>query len=315
MADKERVDRLLVEDAVAAELQQCDQQQKLRSGDFHDVLVEVSDKVVRCMDKEARVELDNEDHAFIERKVREMVQGCFREYEAERDQPTRYKRSERVMCNVGGERKWASGSVQAINEDDPSDSTGRTKLPYVVKIDPPNSRLISVPRDDYEVCRAEVCFGQRAGALWFTLFCLPTRQATKRRFDIGERVVCAVEGETDDVFVWAAGKITDVDYDIEKDATALLPDREWAGMRIPYRVQLDTGCKVLVHRDEQWLVRDIALQPEGPCEAGARTRCLTRLVKRQCDGVWEAVDHTTRRARPCEAPNSDDEDVCTGNRS
>ena len=43
-------------------------------------------------------------------------------------------------------------------------STRRQRsLPYVVKIDPPNSRLVSVPMDDNKVVRAEVCFGQRAG--------------------------------------------------------------------------------------------------------------------------------------------------------
>jgi len=45
-----------------------------------------------------------------------------------------------------------------------------------------------------------------------------------------------------------------------------MPHRDWAGAAgtVPYRVQLDSGRKVLVHRDEPWLVRDLALQPEGP---------------------------------------------------
>lgn len=214
----------------------------------------------------------------------------------------------------------ASGTIQAVNEDDPQDPRG-PKLPYVVKMDPPGARLISVPMDDCSVCRAEVCFGQRAGALWFTLFSLPVRPSNKkRRFQVGERVACAVEDDSDDYSVWASGTILDVDFSIEMDATAHMPDREWAGAAgcVPYRVQLDSGSIVLAHRDEHWLVRDLALQAVGPRQlpigapspdAANRYRSSDRIVKRQRpgDNTWEAVDHDTRRVRPCNAP-SDEED-------
>ena len=49
----------------------------------------------------------------------------------------------------------------------------RTLTRYVVKIDPPNGRLISVPRDSHDIVRPEVCFGRRAGALFFTRMCRP----------------------------------------------------------------------------------------------------------------------------------------------
>jgi len=39
-------------------------------------------------------------------------------------------------------------------------------------------------------------------------------------------------------------------------------------------VRLDTGCDVLVHRDEHWLVRDLALQREGVRIGADGTRCL-----------------------------------------
>ena len=55
-----------------------------------------------------------------------------------------------------GERKWAPGTVMALDKDDPEDETGETKLPYVVKIDPPGATLISVPRDESGTVRAEV---------------------------------------------------------------------------------------------------------------------------------------------------------------
>ena len=132
--------------------------------------------------------------------------------------------------------------------------------------------------DDHDLCRAEVCFGQRAGALWFTLFCTPSRpSAVPKRFSVGERVACAVEDETDDFSAWSAGTVLEVDYSVKADAAALIPDRDWDGLAacIPYRVQLDTGCKVLVHKDEHWLLRDLALQAPGPRQTAKGTRALT----------------------------------------
>ena len=168
-----KADRLLVEDAVAAELQRRDPAQKLRAADYHDILADVSDTVLGVLDDEERTEMSARDRTYVERKVAKLVRTQLAEYEAERARPTRFKRFERVVCNVGRERKWAAGAIQAVNEDDPADPTGQNKLPYVVKIDPPNGRLVSVPRDSHDVVRPEVCFGQRAGALFFTRMCRP----------------------------------------------------------------------------------------------------------------------------------------------
>lgn len=65
--------------------------------------------------------------------------------------------------------------------------------------------------------------------------------------------------------VWSAGTVLEVDYSVEDKARQLLPHREWAGTagRVPYRVELDSGKMVLVHRDEHWLVRELALQADG----------------------------------------------------
>ena len=296
-------------------MQMNDPTSMLRSGDFQDVLEEVSLKVLKVMNEDKREELDNDDRTFIARRVCKMVRTILDRYERERCKPTRFLRAERVVCNVGGERRWASGSVQAVNEDDPEDPTGQTKLPYVVKIDAPNARLISVPKDIYDVCRAEVCFGQRAGSLWFTLFCMPHRRLRMpaKRFGLGERVACAIEDESNDYSVWAAGTVTDLDYCVEKDASVMLPDRDWSGDKasVPYRVQLDLGFNVLVHRDEHWLVRDLTLQAVGPRQkpqgTTSETRSLARIVKRhRGDYTWEAIDHTTRKVLPCDAPSDDE---------
>ena len=303
--------RALVEDAVGAEIQTADYEQKLRVGDFQDVLDECVSKVLKVMDEDDRAELNEEDKGFISRRVGQRIGEFFNQYRAEKNKFTRFKRSERVVCRLGGDRPWACGIVASLNEDDPEDPTGQTKLPYVVKLDPP-ARLISVPRDDYDVCRAEVCFGQRAGALFFTLFCLPGwRSSAMKRFAVDERVAVAVEDDTNDYSVWSAGTVTDVDYKAAKEASAMLPDRDWAGKAalIPYRVQLDSGCSVLVHRDEHWLIRDLALQPAGPRQDAESARFLTRLERRhRGDYTFEAIDHATRKVRPCSPPHESDEE-------
>lgn len=246
MAAASRPDRLLIEDLVAAKLEVCDPEHDLDSKDFHDVLVGVADRVFDCMDRESRSEMDDEDRKFIERRVRIMVRKCKDEYLSR----IRFRRFHRVLCKIGGDRQWASGTVQAVNESDPQDP--RRKLPYVVKIDPPNGRLVTVPNDISNLVRAEVCFGSRADALFFTLFSLPMAASKKpRRFAVGERVACAVEDDSDEYSMWAAGTVTEVDVSVESDAVEVLPQREWKGENavVPYRVQLDNGMVVLVHRE------------------------------------------------------------------
>ena len=302
----------LVEDAVAAQIQTCDPKQLLDGSDFQDVLDHVTAKVLGVMNKDQRTKLDCEDSDFIMRRVRKMVDECHAEYDSRRAAKAHFLKFDRVVCNVGRERQWAAGTIQSVNEDDPIDPDG-PKLPYVVKIDPPDARLISVPRDEYEVCRAEVCFGQRADALFFTLFCLPLRKDRRKlRFGVGERVVCAVEDESNDWTVWRTGTVLDVDFSIEDEAKAVFPTRDWSGEagRVPYRVQLDGSVCVLVHRDEHWLIRDLALQPEGPRQAADGTRALKRLEKRpKSDGAdeWEAIDHMTRQVRSIAIPDSDED--------
>ena len=67
---------------------------------------------------------------------------------------------------------------------------------------------------------------------------------------------------------------------------------------------------MLVHRDEHWLIRDLALQPEGPRQAADGTRALKRLEKRpKSDGVdeWQAIDHMTRQVRSTAIPDTDED--------
>ena len=101
------------------------------------------------------------------------------------------------------------------------------------------------------------------------------------RFKAGDRVACAVEDATDAYTVWAAGTVLDVGYSLEAEAAELWPSRDWTGGAgiVPYRVELDNGSKVIVHRDEHWLVRDLALQPEGLRQAADGSRNMKRVVK------------------------------------
>ena len=63
-----------------------------------------------------------------------------------------------------------------------------------------------------------------------------------------------------------------------------------------------------MHRDEHWLLRDLALQAEGPRQGPDGTRDLKRMVKRPAGSGCEVVDHQTRVVRPFDEDDSDDSD-------
>jgi len=296
--------RRYVEDAVETEIQVCDANQLLPFVDYDSILQTVTDEVAARLASDRRMILDAGDRALIVSKVETMVQECL-----ERPTKLRFEKFDRVVCRIGGERGWAPGTIQSLNEEDPSDPTGQSKLPYVVKLDPPVGRLISVPHDRGSVCLAEVCFGVNAHPedLGLTLRCKPQRDTQRRRFGAGDRVACAVEHG--DYSAWAAGKVVDVDYDVEPDATQAGVRWSWtagAGV-VPYRVLLDSGAHVFVHRDVHWLIRDLTLQPPGPRQAEGGVRELKRLVKRRrSDAEWELIDHATRKVRVQAAGESDE---------
>ena len=282
--------------AVETEIQFYDTEQRLAMKDYDMIVGVVSQEVCNRLN-DTHPAMDEDDRAFIQIKVRQMVDACLKSPPSK----SRFEKFERVVCQIGGEEGWAAGTIQALNEDDPDDASGQTKLPYVVKLDPPISRLISVPHDDNDYCLAEVCFGQQGvGALWFSLRCIPQRETKMRRFGVGDRVACAVEDATGKYTVWAAGKVAEMNYSVESDAREQSLELKWVrgtGI-IPYRVLLDSGIHVLVHRDEHWLVRDLALQPAGSRQCEDGTRNLKRLVKRRRDdSCWDLIDHATLNVR------------------
>lgn len=190
-----------------------------------------------------------------------------------------------------------------LDEKDPKDPTGQARLPYVVKLDPPEGRLIAVHADESDLVRAEVCFGQCEDALSFSLCCKPLQplkqtSARTRRFSVADRVACAVEDATSDYSDWAAGEVLALNHDVEVPAGDFTPGDNGLAT-FPYLVMLETGTHVLVHRDDHWLVRDLALQAPGPRQSAAGACNLKRLEKRRAaDGSgWELVDHQTRKVR------------------
>ena len=189
-----------------------------------------------------------------------------------------------------------------VDPERPCDLTGGSELArflqaYVVKLDAPVGTLISVARDASEVCRAEICFdAENERGVELALRCLPTRAtaAARRRFAVSDRVACAVADASDAWTDWAAGTVLEVDHAVDADAAKRFSR---SGSRVPYRVRLDAGRDVLVHRDEHSLVRDLALQPAGPRQAAGGARTLAKFAKRQRGDEWEMVDHATRQVR------------------
>ncbi|CAH0376883.1 unnamed protein product [Pelagomonas calceolata] len=210
--------------------------------------------------------------------------------------PRRFQRSDRVVCSLGGGFGWLPGAVQSVNEPNPQDPT--ELFPYVVKLDPPLGKLISVPEDRKNFCRSEICFdGDVPGGAQFSIACLPLNPTKKRRFAVGDKVCVAVEDPEDVHTDWAAGEVVQVDVDVG------------AASKMPYRVRLDDtgGRSVLVHREEHRFIRSRDLQAPGP-RTGA-TRVLDKFVTRQKkDGSWEKVDHETLKVRACADPNADEGD-------
>jgi len=275
--------------------------------DYDSITETVAEEVMQRFAASSRRVLNAEDRELIRLRVRVLVDQCLGKYAAQAGpQKKRFEKFDRVVCRIGGEYNWVAGTIQSLDEEDPSDPTGQTVLPYVVKLDPPVGRLISVPMDDNNVCRAEVCFGH--GELWFTLRCNVPRRAQPLRFGVGDRVACAVDDGSGTA--WAAGTVLDVEHNVEEAARAQSLTWDWskgAGI-VPYRARLDSGMEVCVHRDVHWLVRDLALQPAGARQSADGTRELKRLVKRRRgDSEWELIDHATRKVR-IQAGHADDDD-------
>ena len=292
-----------IEEAIGGAIQQFDPHNRLQSGDVDKILGTVANRFLAfvTMEDTKRIQLDEQDRKFIETNVWSIVQPLL-----DQSVHLRFQKGERVVCNVGSE--WLSGSIAAINEKRPQE---RETIPYVVKLDLPG-KLFSAPCDDNDTIRAEICFGRSTDGVVFTLYCLPQVCSSKpRRFAVGERVACAVEDciPTPTGTVWAAGTVLELEVSMGAAAEARSSGRKWGSSGVPcaaYRVQIDAGYSVLVHKDEHWLIRDLAHQAEGVRQGSCGSRCLSRMEKRQREDGWETIDHMTRRVRKSAPPDADE---------
>jgi hypothetical protein len=206
-------------------IQEFDVDQQLRIVDINAIIQSVSFKVGRGMDESGRDELNELDKEFIEKAVRRMIKPILEQILEQRtrsatERKLRFDKRERVVCNIGSE--WMSGTVQSLNEPDAEDNL----MPYVVKIDPPVNRLMSVPFDSNSVIRPEVCFRQSGDVSLFTLYCLPQIKSKAQRFGVGDRVTCVIEDSVQDPkgIIWSPGTISEVEVSLAEAAQEQLPE-------------------------------------------------------------------------------------------
>eukprot|EP01046_Picozoa_sp_COSAG06_P019825 COSAG06_NODE_1428_length_9487_cov_195.907861_2_plen_365_part_00 len=222
----------------------------------------------------------------------------------------RFGQYDRVHCNIGGDAGWASGNVQAVDQQ-----TEEGSLPYVVMLDPPIKELISVPADADFCVLPSVCFAESpaggpcaAKIASEATVTSPTRRR-KLRFAVGDRVACLCAGPdgTDWPRRWMAATV---------GALWHQPTGAADGAALPYLLDLDAvdTCgrweqpePVLVHRDDCMYVRSLDLQPPGECTNGV---ALQRFATRRNEemGVDERVDHQTLVVRKVSPPAWTDSD-------
>jgi hypothetical protein len=221
----------------------------------------------------------------------------------ERSPPRRVALYDRVWCNLGQTMGWCSGNVQAVDQQQEN-----VTLAYVVMLDPPHKRLISVPSDRNGCVRADVCFeawpegpppeAQGQPCVQATSCNVPVVRP-KLRFATDDRVACLTAGPDglDWPRRWSAGTVMEVWH---TQAGAASP--------VPYTVLLDTPhpqqrpMTVLVHRDEHKYIRALAFQPAGECPSGVTLPRFT--VLRSEEEYVEKVDQQTLRKRKSALPPS-----------
>ena len=228
--------------------------------------------------------------------------------------PLRFVLKERVACKIS-QGQWLTGKVAMLHEPDPH---GGSVLPYVVSLDR-SDRMISAPSDNDDCVRIEACFTE---AEWHVSRSLSAgRSSLALRFKAGDVVAClaASLGHGRASADWRRARVRQVWPSLDLDEPR---------KHVPYLLELldegvpggeggeggedgedcvdgEGGAGLLCHRDDHYLVRDLALQPPGP-----RTD-RSRFATRQCaDGSsFEELDHQTRVVRSTEfaapAPKGD----------
>jgi hypothetical protein len=225
----------------------------------------------------------------------------------------RFALYDRVRCNLGSEVGWVSGNVQALNEPHQGGS-----LPYVVMLDRPLKRLITVPTDGNHCVRAEVCFvdGPAGGPCAKAVSGSSTLKRAQLRFALGDRVACLTAGPDGTAWPrrWTAGTVSGLWHQ---------PVGAREGAAVPYVVKLDAGTvisngqerwedvqyemNVLIHQDDHLYVRALEHQPAGDCPSSMALARFTVQYKEE-KGWTEKIDQQTLRSRRCLASNSESDE-------
>ena len=125
-----------IEELSRAGIASCDPQGQLSRSTADAIVQVLVEALYDVLVADGRGQLSDDDRAYI----REMTRRLTRERLPKPSK--RFSVSDRVVCLVGGERGWAAGTVQSLDQDG--------IFPYVVKLDPPDARLVSVPTDTPE---------------------------------------------------------------------------------------------------------------------------------------------------------------------
>ena len=139
--------------SVSAEVWSHDPAGELCGSEFASIVKDVSGRVCSRMELGQRTTLEEQDREFIREKCAQMVQSHLHPCD-----DRRFRTKDRVVCRLAQPPSWVAGTIVETERDGPDAPTGRRRVPYLVKVDPPNGRLICVPRDESDVVRAEACF-------------------------------------------------------------------------------------------------------------------------------------------------------------
>ena len=125
-----------IEELSRAGIASCDPQGQLSRSTADAIVQVLVEALYDVLVADGRGQLSDDDRAYIREMTRRLTRDRL-------PKPSkRFSVSDRVVCLVGGERGWAAGTVQALDQDG--------IFPYVVKLDPPDVRLVSVPTDTPE---------------------------------------------------------------------------------------------------------------------------------------------------------------------
>ena len=140
--------------SVTAEVASHDPDDELCVVEFESIVKNVTGQVGSRMKLGRRTALEEQDREFIREKCAQMVQSRLHPCD-----DLRFRAQDRVVCRLAQLPSWVAGTIFLETErEGPDAPTGRRRIPYLVKLDPPNRWLIRLPGDDSDVVRAEACF-------------------------------------------------------------------------------------------------------------------------------------------------------------